>query len=197
MSFSAGVNAAYGAYHAMNYKRPRLEDDTMTGQSFSQQTTAVKKMASGTEYGDSRRAKSYTVRLHPAKYLKCDPLMKELFFPILTMAHKFGLCSTTGFGNMTAGKQASGALVPEDIVSFSKAGGCYRGIAAFTIRSQAISDSSVNKLNTVNQNVGSTMITGSSRNIISAYRRFNNGPQYISGTNSGQPIVNSAPPTRS
>ena len=46
MSFSAGVNAAYGAYHAMNYKRPRLEDDTMTGQSFSQQTTAVKKMAS-------------------------------------------------------------------------------------------------------------------------------------------------------
>lgn len=176
------LDASLGAYHAMGYKRPRISDSvSLNDSTFSQQVNVAKKMSSGTEYGDSRRAKAYVARLHSAKYLKCDPLLKELFFPLLTMSHRFGLCSTTGLGEMTAGKIAeSGASgdSPDDPVVWSKAAGVYRGIASFTLRSEVMSLADANKLNTVSQDVGTSMISGESKTVYSAYRRFNNGPVY-------------------
>lgn len=165
-------------------KRLRGADSrTLDGSTFSQQINNARMLVANNEQGEARRAKAYVKRLHPAKYLSCDALMKEIFFPLMTYAQRFGFCSTTGLGGRTAllmetSTEDGQTLVPSDPSSFSKSNGCHRGLALFTIRSSAI-DNANSKLNTIPQKVGTTEIgagAGSQRNIYSAYRRFNNGP---------------------
>lgn len=169
--------AGAGAVASILTKRLRESSD-MSGMSFSQQVNNSRKLVSGTEYGDSRRAKAYVQRLHPAKYLKCDPLLKEMFFPLMTIANRFGFCSTSGLGARSAALNAV-QETPTDPVAYSKAAGIYRGIAMFTLRSTAVSDTSDFKLNATNHIVGKTKIDGSGDSIWSPYRRFNNGPIFL------------------
>lgn len=179
---------AAGARASMKRNREAYD---LTHAPFSQQTNIQRYMSAGTEYGDGRRAKAYLKRLHAAKYLKCDALLKELFFSTLTQCRRFGFCSTSGiFPREEAGGDtdnvggaamwlSNGSRYP---VTNAKAAGLFRGIAMFTIRSTRISDSSENKLNEVQQAMGFTTITGqaAAQTISSCYRRFNSRPKLAS-----------------
>lgn len=148
---------------------------TLDAVPFSQMVNNARHMVAGNEIGENRRAPAYVKRLHPAKYIKCDPMMKELFFPLLTMAKRFGFCSTTGMGSKTAAQIENGQDTPADVQGYSRANGCYRGIAMFTLRSHTIDDASI-RLTPDLRTVGSTMASGTSQPIRSPYIRFNNGP---------------------
>ena len=142
---------------------------------FSQLVNNARHMVANNEVGEQRRAPAYVKRLHPAKYIKCDPMMKELFFPLLTLAKRFGFCSVTGLGGRTAASIVNNNMTPDDVQGFSRANGCYRGIAMFTLRSHTIDDASL-RLTPDLRDVGETMASGSSSAIRSPYIRFNNGP---------------------
>lgn len=163
---------------------PQSTQSTLTGESLGTNMKAINSMASDSEYGEGRRAKNYSVRLHSAKYLKMDPLFKELFFPIQNYGRNFGFCSTTGGGSNTAAldglNESGGGYRPSDNIAFAKANGCWRGLAAFTIRSDKMSDSDAYKLNSSVQNVATDFLSSSSgQTVYSAYRRFNNGPPSV------------------
>lgn len=179
------------------YKRQKVQHEaSLTNAPFSQQQNIARTMAAGTEYGDSRRAPAYTARLHTAKYLTCDPLLKDLFFPVLTMAKRFGFCSTTGIDALTAALNVTGVADGSDYpVIHSKASGVYRGIAMFTLRSEVIGPNSSSKLNATPYAMGVTSIDGTSRTFNSAYRRFNSRPDMANDTVNGSVIsdVTSAP----
>ena len=147
---------------------------------------ALKQLVSDTEYGDGRRADTYVTRLHPAKYLKCEPLFKELFFPILNMNRNFGFTSCSGIGGITAGLEADGGTTPLFDTPWAKSNGCWRGFAMFTVRSDAIAADAAYKLNCTPQVVGTTTVGGSSQDINSSYRRFNNGPSFINQVDNAQ-----------
>lgn len=155
---------------------------------FSQLINNARHMVAGNEIGEQRRAPAYVKRLHPAKYIKCDPMMKELFFPLLTMAKRFGFCSTTGMGSRTAAMIQNGTNTPDDVQGFSRANGCYRGVAIFTVRSHTIDDVSL-RLTPDLRTVGSTMASGSSQPIRSPYIRFNNGPPLQTTVGTGDSVV--------
>lgn len=168
-----------------------------TASSHSDAENKIESMVSGTEYGDGRRAPTYTKRLHDAMYVKCDHLFKDLFFPILNMNRNFGFCSTSGVGKLQADLIGNGSNTPGFVTPYAKANGCWRGLAMFTIRSNQMLATDAYKLNPEPQIVGETRINGTaSTTIKSAYRRFNNGPQGVQGgTNSIPGLDVSTPQT--
>ena len=179
----AGLAARAAASRAGDMLMRRIS--SISTSTVADSEAALKTLVSSTEYGDSRRSNTYSVRLHPAKYLKCDPLMKELFFPIMNMCRNFGFVSGTGIGALTAPLIAEGGLTPNFDTAFAKSNGCWRGFSMFTIRSDALSPTNSFKLNAVSADVGVSNQSGTSHTIKSCYRRFNNGPAYQIQTNSG------------
>lgn len=190
-----GALYAAGAGKAIDYhlRKRKRDEKNMTGAPFSQQVTVAQKMSSGTEYGDGRRAPAFVARLHAAKYLKCDALMKELFFPTLTMGKRFGFCSTTGID--ARGAALEGLNGSQDPVTWSKAAGVYRGIAMFTLRSQTQPVDDDSKLNATVQNLGTSMITGTSSFIRTSYRRFNSRPDMYNDAVNGYVVEGNVCPT--
>lgn len=171
-----------GAGQAIDYqiKKRKAEAANLTGRSFSSIVNNSRHLIEDNEQGEERRAPAHVARLHSAKYIKCDPMMKELFFPLFTYGRRFGFCSTTSLGGLTA---AGGFNGNNDVQSLHKAAGCHRGISLFTLRSQVISAGSVNKLEPVLKIVGSTEFGNQGLNpILSPYLRFNNGPPLITST---------------
>lgn len=194
---------ASGAKASMKRNRDTYN---LTHVPFSQQVSIQRHMSAGTEYGDGRRAKAYMKRLHAAKYLKCDALLKELFFSTLTQCRRFGLCSTSGIFPRLAGGGTTDAVGGASMygnngsrypVTNAKAAGLYRGIAMFTIRSTRISDASENKLNEVQQAKGLTTITGqgTAQTINSCYRRWNSRPKLGSDGPNASVISGNLSPT--
>ena len=174
-------------------KRPR-SSVTMDGTSFSQKVNNSRYLVADNEQGENRRAPAYVKRLHHAKYISCDAMLKEIFFPIMTYAQRFGFCSTTGIAGRTAmmletGQTQGTGIVPSDPVSFSKSNGCHRGIALFTCRSTAIGDEDY-KLNTNRVKVGESFLAAGASttpiNLYSSYRRFNNGPPIKNSLSNGE-----------
>lgn len=169
--YAAGAGAAVD----YNVKRRKIDSQTLSDLSHSDLKSAINALTSATEYGENRRAKDYRVRLHPAKYLKTDPLFKDLFFPLLNYARSFGFCSTTGAGADTAA-MVPGGLNPDNETTFTKANGVYRGLSLFTVRSNVMDSDDDYKLNAKSVQVGWTELTGTDKYLMSPYRRFNNGP---------------------
>lgn len=189
-----GALYAAGAGKALDFElgKRKRDEQNMTGVPFSQQLNVAKSMAAGTAYGDGRRAAAFVTRLHPAKYLKCEPLLKELFFPTLTIGKRFGFCSTSGIDARGAGMaDVNGS---QDPVTWSKSAGVYRGIAMFTIRSQTQPHGDESKLNAKPQSIGTSMITGTSRDIRSLYRRFNSRPPMINAAVNGYYVAGNTAP---
>lgn len=187
MSMIGALHAAgFGRAADYELKKRKRDEQNLTGVPFSQQINAARSMAAGTEYGDGRRAGSYQVRLHSAKHLTCDSLLKELFFPTLTIGKRFGFCSTTGIDAKGVG--LSGSNGSDQPVVWSKAGGVYRGIAMFTLRSHVLENGDPSKLDSNPQQVGTSMVTGYNKWIYSAYRRFNNGPVLLNPSGTGSVV---------
>jgi len=157
------------------YKKPRTGTYTHDGGSFSQMMGMTKKLVAANEEGEARRAKAYQCRLHTAKYLKCDPLLKDLFYPIKTLGTRFGFTSVSGLGGTTALGNNNTYNNPSDIQTHAKANGCWRGLAVFTLRSNAAP--SADRMNANPTVVGSSkIIDGQTLSVYSHYNRFCNGP---------------------
>lgn len=176
-----------GIRQASNLAMHRFVSSSSTASTQGEAESVMKNIVSNTEYGEGRRAPAFITRLHAAKYLQCDALMKELFFPILNMNRNFGFCSVSGIGRVTAESVGTGAaetggannpLKPQYPAAFAKANGCYRGFAMFTIRSDKMSRTDGFKLNSIPIAVGNSRSTGSSDVTYSPYRRFCNGPNF-------------------
>lgn len=157
------------------YKKPRTGTYVHQGGTpFSQLLGMTKKLVAANEEGEARRAKAYRVRLHAAKYLKCDPLLKDMFYPIFTIGKRFGFTSTTGLGALTA-LGHNNTRDPADVQTWSKANGCWRGLSVFTVRSNAAP--AADRMSAEPKLHGTTKIVdGQTLNLYSNYKRFCNGP---------------------
>lgn len=185
-----------GAFHAAglgraadyNVKRRKFDEAQMSqGTSVSNMILANHNLVASNEWGDARRAKPFMARLHAAKFIKCDPMLKELFFPILNNSVQFGFTSVSRvLKGLTASdffNNVSDPYDPPSATEWAKSRGPWRGIACFTLRSNRIDDP-VNvdrKLNSRSTSVGVSGfgIAGTatpSNPIQSSYRRFYNGP---------------------
>lgn len=186
-----------GLRHSANLAMHRFVSKTSSSTSTQGDTeAALKTLQANNEYGEGRRAPTFTTRLHAARYVQCDPLFKDLFFPILNMCRNFGFCSVTGIGKVTAGVIGDGntgggtvpaPLEPNHPMAFSKANGTYRGIACFTIRSDKMDRFDEFKLCPLPVVAGGTSLTSTATSLVtsSAYKRFCNGPQLSGNLSSG------------
>lgn len=188
---------------ADSWKRRRIEyNASQESNSVNQLMQVNKTLAAANDYGMARRAASMFARLHPAKYLKMDPLLKELFFPTLNYKQAFGFtsvsCINQGSGQtsgMTTGvvatdnrNKSGGIDQPSNDTEWSKPRGPFRGFACFTLRSSRIAEPTTStapatsgKLNTKQIQVGGCNLWSggagaTSDPVYSHYRRFFNGP---------------------
>lgn len=184
-----GALHAAGAGRAADYNlKRRREEADLSQASLSTMMLANQSLVASNEWGEARRAHNYVARLHPAKYIKCDPLMKELFFPILSSKWQFGYTSVSrAISGLTASdfqSAPSNPFIPENDADWAKARGPYRGLVAFTIRSNRIDNplDQNRKLHARPASVGQSNIgmgtasSAANNNVFSAYRRFTNGP---------------------
>lgn len=84
------------------------------------------------EQAATKRQPPSSYRLHPAKTLKCDPLFRDMFFPLRTIESSFGFTSVSGrIGQINREQPTAGNLDARD---HAAAGGKYRGLAVFQCR---------------------------------------------------------------
>ena len=188
-----GIEGLFSMYPMS--KRPKVASPSSQSQNtmtHDQIVRSNKGLVSSTEYGENRRALNYKVRLHAAKYLTCDSLLKDLFFPLQTYAKHFGFCSTTGIGGIPAA-QAEEGYNPSNDTTFAKSNGVYRGLALFSCRTDVLHDTDEFKLNPISQVCGKSTINGTEQDVYSAYRRFNNGPPLKNNINSGSQAASLTP----
>lgn len=178
------------------YLRKRQKTAHQTGKSYNQVLVSNQQLVSATEYGMNRRAPAFVARLHTAKYLKTDPLFKDLFFPLFTFKDCFGFCSSSfakdawcasdGLNGIRSGDTAN-IEKPVDKVQWARAAAPYRGIASFTLRSsRADTTNAAYKLNNEDELVSATTLPyinsggvwapGDTGETYGIHRRFINGP---------------------
>lgn len=141
-------------------------------------TRLSESLAQYTEQSSHKRAHPVTYRLHPAKFIKCDSLLKEMFFPSYNLGQYFNFRSISGvtglvgtLPNMTQDRPEAVALT-----------GRYRGVACFKLRhsNTAVNASSTNALGCTLDNHGLFSPTSSSSGPIqSSYRVYQNGPEVV------------------
>lgn len=136
------------------------------------------------ESGTAARATSASYRLHPGKYVKCDPMLKEFFFPLLTSKLNFGFSSATGMRNVSWNDASA------NTIEKYSARGLYRGVAFFKLRytspannrqdNNSLNDKPIKVAETGGVDSGST----STGDVFSIYRRFVSTPEQValSGT---------------
>lgn len=179
-----GMSALMG--HIRNKRQRVSGSQSQSTMSQSSLTNSLKTLVSASEYGEGRRSPNYNTRLRVAKYIKCDPLFKELFFPLLNMTRNFGFCSTTAahYGANTAAMAADATPdppTPSSASAWGRANGTYRGLAMFTVRTDKLDATDSFKLNTAQQAAGSSYLSTNYNkvDIDTQYRRFNNGPYIV------------------
>jgi len=123
-------------------------------------------------------------RLHAAKYLQMDKMLKNLFFPLRVLRNHFGLSSYSGCNQ----KNAEDLLgIKQRMIGAMRTKGHYRGVAFFDIRNTDLeaSPTAYNCLNGDPKQIGgvrdSTNPSNTTQNVDSIYRAFHNGPQLDGG----------------
>lgn len=157
----------------------------------SKQTSQVLKRITNTaELEASKRSTQATYRLHAAKYLKMDAMLKNIMFPLHRFRGFFGFTSTSGQGMEVAHPLGDplpqvGQLAPRS---------SFRGISFFKLRHtldrhldgypDLSSDSGqAQVLNAERYKVGTTQLIGPGDDkIFSYFRRFTNGPDLVEPT---------------
>lgn len=167
-------------------KRKRDAPD-LSQSSTSSTQMALANIVAGHELIDRKRAPGKTYRLHPAKYLVMDKMLKSMFFPLMTTRLKFGMSSFTGTNLRNAQNlDTAGVLTPLEQL---RARGLYRGLVMFNVRNTDgnITRSTDNALNAKTLSVGQYAGDNSSGapvagDIFSSYRRFHSQPSTTDGS---------------
>lgn len=151
---------------------------TLTTRSCSRMQKAITNMA---ELEAHKRSTPANYRLHAAKYLKMDAMLKQLFFPLHRFRGFFGFTSTSGTGLETALPQNAGnvaRLAPRS---------AFRGISFFKVRHTSCRklpqypdlttpDGQSKVLNAERVKIGSSDLTGTTSDVYTYFRKFNNTP---------------------
>ena len=178
------LNSDFNA-ESVGEKRKHSSTTNANNVSISHLTNAIVNMHSSVEGGSAARATSASYRLHAGKYIKTDPLLKDMFFPLLTSKMNFGFASCTGL------QESSWNDANANTLEFNSARGLFRGVSFFKLRYTAPNKDrrDPNSLNDMPVKVAGTSgvdsSTASDGDVFSIYRRFNSSPQQlqVSGTN--------------
>lgn len=156
----------------------------LTNSTTSTLTRASEVLAQYTEQSHNKRAHPVTYRLHPAKYIKCDPLLKEMFFPTYNLGQFFNFRSISGVNGLDGTLPNMEVDRPEQVALTGR----YRGIAMFKLRHSNVSVGANSNdalgCNLTGHGIFSPTNSGS-QNIYSTYRVFQNGPQVETPTGTG------------
>lgn len=148
----------------------------LTNSTTSTLTRASELLAQYTEQSHNKRAHPVTYRLHPAKYIKCDPLLKEMFFPTYNLGQYFNFRSISGVNGLVGTLPNMQVDRPEEVALTGR----YRGVAMFKLRHSdpgtAADTSNALACNMTAHGSFSPTNSGSST-IYSTYRVFQNGPK--------------------
>lgn len=157
-----------------------------------QQETALEKAVAVGEQVQRVRCSPRSYRLHSAKWLQMDKMLKSLFFPMNSMCLNFGISSFTGANNYNYTDALGYGIGSgnEGEVNPARTRGLHRGLALFTVRNtfDAADRVSATYLNNSHAEVGGTRVvdaggtgTVETCKIQSIYRRYHNQPELIPG----------------
>ena len=173
------ISDSSGAGNLRGSRTSSANMSSLTTRSCSRMQKAITNMA---EIESHKRSTPANYRLHAAKYLKMDAMLKQLFFPLHRFRGFFGFTSTSGTGLETALPQNDG------MVARLAPRGAFRGISFFKVRhtscrklpdypdlTSAAGQSQV--LNAERVSIGTTDLTGQAEQPIYTYfRKYNNTP---------------------
>lgn len=172
------LNSDFNA-EAVGSKRKHSSSGDAKNVSISNLTNAIVNLHSSVEGGTAARATSASYRLHAGKYIKTDPLLKDMFFPLLTSKLNFGFASCTGL------QESSWNDATANTLEKNSARGLFRGVSFFKLRYTAPNKDrrDPNSLNDMPVKVAGTSGVDSSASsdgdVFSIYRRFNSSPQQL------------------
>jgi len=134
-------------------------------------------LVSSNELIARKRSSPVSYRLHPAKWLAMDKMLKNLFFPLQRTMLNFGISSFSGFGDLNYDDKLN--VAGATLEATQRTRGLYRGLAMFDVRTTSISDtrSTLNTLNAARKPIGEVVQSGGATAVVESYfRRFNNQP---------------------
>jgi len=144
----------------------------------------------GGEMIERKRLPPANYRLHAAKWLVMDKMLKHLLFPLQCLKNNFGFTSYSGLNKLDVEEALD---IPSSMIGKQRTGGCYRGVAFFDLRTTnpAHTPISNNTLNGDPKKVGA--ISGDQVNknfdIDSIYRTFHNGPTLQNKNQAGTSVT--------
>lgn len=186
--FARGYTTAYILSRGMSYLRgtheegerqyKRLKYSQDLSQASTQTATSQLQLVhSRHEMIDRKRLPPCSYRLHPAKYLQMDKMLKSMFFPTMTTKLNFGISSFSGVNLVNAHDKTDG--LPPSLEDRLRTRGLFRGLAMFDVRNThgEIDRGSADGLNTSSVRVAETAVAaGNAVNVGSMYRRFHSQP---------------------
>jgi len=144
----------------------------------------------GGEMIERKRLPPANYRLHPAKWLVMDKMLKHMLFPLQCLKNNFGFSSYSGIAKLDAPDVLN---IPKSMIGTQRTGGCYRGVAFFDLRTTNTAHTPVsnNTLNADPKKVGgvSGSLVNQNFDIDSIYRTFHNGPQLQNTTANGTSVT--------
>jgi hypothetical protein len=179
-------------------KRKRLSQD-LSQSSITTTENALETIHHRHELVDRKRLPPVVYRLHAAKYLVMDKMLKSMFFPLMTTKLRFGMSSFSGTNILNA-QELDDVTTPTPLEKL-RARGLFRGLVMFNVRNTdgAVTRSTTNALNAKNLVVGSYSgdaaaggtIAG---DIFSTYRRFHSQPKApLTPASDGSKAINQLP----
>jgi hypothetical protein len=143
----------------------------------------------GGEMIERKRLPPASYRLHAAKWLVMDKMLKQLLFPLQSLKNNFGFTSYSGINKLAVEDALD---IDNSMIGKQRTGGCYRGVAFFDIRTTNAADTPVsnNTLNADPKIVGGVSGNNVNQNfdVDSVYRTFHNGPK-LDNVNTGGTVV--------
>lgn len=128
-------------------------------------------------------------RLHAAKYLQMDKVLKSLFFPLRTLRNFFGLSSYSDCNRTDAEDLLQ---IAKNVSGVMRTKGNYRGVAFFTVRNTdlQVNPTSSDCLNADPKAIGGIRASDNSyiADIDSIYRPYHNGPCFSGVASAGQVV---------
>ncbi len=160
--------------------------------------SVLKTITSAAELDANKRSSTASYRLHAAKYLKMDSMLKELMFPLHRFKGFFGFMQSSGQGLAVAVPATS------DTVAKLAPRSAFRSVSFFKLRHTApryiadydgqpdptVAPTDADQAKVLNASrvvIGDTTFSddGDSQTIRSYFRRFNNRPVLTSGAGAG------------
>lgn len=134
-------------------------------------------LMTGSELIDRKRSGKASYRLHAAKYLQMDKMLKSMFFPMCNQILKFGISSFSGAGDFNFQDKVAPSI-STSLAEYQRPRGLYRGFCMFDVRTTL---STANRTSDIALNcdpvvVGEIEDGPATFNVDSYYRRFHNQP---------------------